>query len=265
MIEQNRKEPAMSGDNTRRDFMRLATAFSTGLLLTGCGKSGGAQNTALNDKDQAGKKPGGDKEAEVTATEDLMREHGVIRRVLLVYTAVAGRLREDAGTVSPDALHRAAKLFRSFGEDYHEKMLEEAYIFPAVRQAGGPAAAYADILTEQHQRGREITDYILAVTARRRLGPGSLEPMAKAMESLVLMYRNHAAREDTIVFPAWKQTMSADQLDQIGDKFEDIEQKQFGEDGFENAVKQIGDIESTLGLDDLAQFTAPPPPPASGG
>jgi hemerythrin-like domain-containing protein len=89
--------------------------------------------------------------------------------------------------------------------------------------------------------------------------------MAKAMESLVLMYRNHAAREDTIVFPAWKQTMSADQLDQIGDKFEDIEQKQFGEDGFENAVKQIGDIESTLGLDDLAQFTAPPPPPASGG
>jgi hemerythrin-like domain-containing protein len=139
-------------------------------------------------------------------------------------------------------------------------MLEEAYIFPAVRQAGGAAAAYADVLSEQHQRGREITDYILAVTARRRFGPGSLEPMAKAMESLVLMYRNHAAREDTIVFPAWKRTMTADQLDQIGDKFEDIEQKQFGEDGFETAVKQIGDIESSLGLDDLAQFTAPPPP-----
>ena len=76
------------------------------------------------------------------------------------------------------------------------------------------------------------------------------------------MYRNHAAREDTIVFPAWKETMSTDQLDEMGDKFEDIEQDQFGEDGFENAVAQIGDIESALGLDDLAQFTAPSPPAA---
>src|SRR5215471_7144151 len=149
----------MSSDNTRREFMRIAATFGTGLLLTGCSKSGSAQNAAQNDKDQA-KKTGGDKEAEVTATEDLMREHGVIRRVLLVYTAAAERLREDPNSVSPDALHRAAKLFRSFGEDYHEKMLEEAYIFPAVKQAGGPAAALADILAQQHQRGREITDYI---------------------------------------------------------------------------------------------------------
>ena len=31
-------------------------------------------------------------------------------------------------------------------------------------------------------------------------------------------------------------------------------------DGFEDAVKQIGQIEATLGLADLARFTAPPPP-----
>jgi hypothetical protein len=54
--------------------------------------------------------------------------------------------------------------------------------------------------------------------------------------------------------------MTAKQLDEIGDKFEDIEQDQFGKDGFEDAVKQIGDIEASLGLADLAQFTAPPPP-----
>ena len=43
------------------------------------------------------------------------------------------------------------------------------------------------------------------------------------------------------------------------EKFEDIEQEQFGEDGFDDAVKQIGAIEGTLGLADIAQFTAPPP------
>jgi len=46
----------------------------------------------------------------------------------------------------------------------------------------------------------------------------------------------------------------------MNDKFEDIEHQQFGKDGFEDAVAQIADIEGVLGLSDLAQFTAPPPP-----
>ena len=45
----------------------------------------------------------------------------------------------------------------------------------------------------------------------------------------------------------------------MGDKFEDIEQRTFGKDGFDNAVKQIAEIEQALGLDEIAQFTAPPP------
>jgi hemerythrin superfamily protein len=78
------------------------------------------------------------------------------------------------------------------------------------------------------------------------------------------MYEHHAAREDTIIFPAWKQTMTAKQLDEMGDKFEDIEREQFGTDGYEDAVKQIGDIEGSLGLADLSQFTAPPAPKVAG-
>ena len=54
--------------------------------------------------------------------------------------------------------------------------------------------------------------------------------------------------------------MTGEQLDEMNDKFEDIEHEQFGEDGFENAVKQIAAIEGSLGLADISQFTAPPPP-----
>ena len=82
--------------------------------------------------------------------------------------------------------------------------------------------------------------------------------LAKALDAFVLMYQRQAAREDTIIFPAWKQTMTAKQLDEMGDKFEDIEHEQFGEDGYEDAVKQTGDIEGSLGLSDISQFTAPP-------
>ena len=200
---------------------------------------------------------------EVTATEDLMREHGILRRALLVYTAAATKLRSSPGNVSPDALQKTAKLFRAFGEEYHEKKLEEAFIFPAVKKVGGEAGAYADILVVQHNRGREITDYIISITQGAKLGSNAAE-LAQALDAFVLMYRNHAAREDTIVFPAWKQTLTAKQLDEMNEKFEDIEHEQFGEDGFEDAVKQIGAIEGSLGLADISQFTAPPPPKISG-
>lgn len=55
-------------------------------------------------------------------------------------------------------------------------------------------------------------------------------------------------------------TMMGRQLDEMSEKFEDIEYEQFGEDGFDDAVKQISSIESSLGLADISQFTAPSPP-----
>ena len=62
-------------------------------------------------------------------------------------------LRSNPSEVSPDALQKTAKLFRTFGEDYHEKKLEEAFIFPAVKKAGGDAAGLTGILIVQHDQG----------------------------------------------------------------------------------------------------------------
>ncbi len=204
--------------------------------------------------DAAGKEP------EVTATEDLMREHGVIRRALLVYSETVPKLRQNSSAVDGDALRQTAQLFRTFGEDYHERMLEEQHIFPLVRKQGTELKHYADVLTAQHQRGREVTDYILAVTQSGKVSSIHAEPLARVFEGFVRMYANHAAREDTIVFPAWKKNYSDKQLDEISDQFEDIEHKMFGKDGFEDAEKRIASIEGMLGLGDLAQFTPPAPP-----
>lgn len=190
-----------------------------------------------------------DKAKEVGAVEDLMREHGVIRRAILVYRATAARLR--AGD-PPDmaALRRTTKLLREFGEDYHERELEEAHIFPKMRRAAGPAAAYVDVLLEQHRRGRAITDRLLAPGSAP--DPGELARMFDAFE---LMYEHHAAREDTVVFPAWKKALSGSELSEMGEKFEEIEKKRFGEDGFEKAVREIDAIEQSAGMAQLARFT----------
>src|SRR5438552_381858 len=235
----------MNLSSTRRQFIRTSTIVSAGVLLAGCRGGAGTDSQTKQSNESPAKADENQMGGEVTATEDLMREHGVLRRALLVYSAAAMKLRANASSIAPDALQKTAKLFRAFGEEYHEKKLEEAYIFPAVKKVGGEAGTYPDILIAQHNRGREITDYIITVTQGAKLGASNAEPLAKALEAFVLMYRNHAAREDTIIFPAWKQTMTAKQLDEMNDKFEDIEHEQFGADGFEDAVKQIRDRKST--------------------
>jgi hemerythrin-like domain-containing protein len=242
----------MKIDQTRRDVLRNA-AVCTAAAAAAVSTPGSLLVLPASAREA-------EKEPEVTATEDLMREHGVIRRALLVYFEMVPRLRQTPASVDPTALRQTAQLFRTFGEDYHERMLEEQHIFPLVRKQGGELQRYADILTAQHNRGREITDYVLAVSNAPKIGAANAEPLAKVFESFVLMYENHAAREDTIIFPAWKKNFSNKQLDEISDQFEDIEHKMFGKDGFDDAEKKISSVEAALGFADLSQFTPPPPP-----
>jgi hemerythrin-like domain-containing protein len=225
---------------SRRAAFGAATGLALGaaLVLPGCAKSGGGED--------------------VSATEDLMREHGVLRRILVVYRETAAVLRKAPGGLDAAALGQAAGLFKTFGEDYHERKLEEQHIFPAVRKAGGEAAGLVATLLAQHDRGREITGFIAGKCARGKVGAADAEPLARALEGFARMYEAHTAYEDTIVFQAWKKTLSPKQLDEIGDQFEDIEKAQFKGDGFDMAVDQIAGIEQRLGLHDLGRFTAPP-------
>jgi hemerythrin-like domain-containing protein len=247
-------------DRNRRYFLKVTALAGSALILQACGNN--ATTNVVNAKQSPEKNTGSDEEAEeVTPLEDLMREHGVLRRALFVFSEAAAVLPHDPQGVWADAIQKAAKLFREFGEDYHEKKLEEQFIFPLIKQKAptGPAGSYPDILTAQHARGREITDYILASTAAGKIGANSTG-LSKALNGFVRMYDAHAAREDTIVFPAWKDLIKPDEYAELGEKFEDIEHEQFGEDGYENAVKQIAAIETSVGLDDISKLTPAGPP-----
>lgn len=233
--------PVNSPDRRRALALAAGLAASAALILPGC---------ARGDHDKEGEK-------EVTANEDLMREHGVLRRILIVYREIAPRIAADPAKVDGGALAQAATLFRDFGERYHEQMLEEQHIFPLVRKAGGEGAALIDPLLAQHARGREITAYVLDRTRTGRISSGDGETLAQAMTAFSRMYEAHAAREDTVVFPAFKASLSAKALDELGEQFEDIEHRQFGGDGFDIAVDKVANIERALGVADLSSFTAP--------
>jgi hemerythrin-like domain-containing protein len=69
------------------------------------------------------------------------------------------------------------------------------------------------------------------------------------------MYRPHAAREDTDLFPLLKSVVSPHEYDAMAEEFEKKEHQQFGGDGFEMMAHRVASLEQQIGIGDLAQFT----------
>ena len=195
---------------------------------------------------------------EVNATEDLMREHGVIRRTLGVYEELARRFHTAGESVSLDVLGSAARLMSRFGEGYHEQ-LEETEVFPRLTKVG-QQKPLIDVLLAQHQAGREFTRAFTASAADKATVDQLTQRsrVAGQLEQFNRMYRAHAAREDTELFPAFRSLFSEKAFAAIGDRFEDQETKLLGAHGFEKALAEVQQLEKALGLDDLARYTAHP-------
>lgn len=194
-----------------------------------------------------------EQEEDVSPPEDLMREHGVLKRVLLVYDEAARRL-EGKEEVSPDPVRQGAEIIRSFIEDYHEK-LEEDYLFPRFEKAGR-LADLTRVLRAQHQAGRRLTDRVTQLATPSGVKDArSRSTLADLLRQFVRMYAPHEAREDTVLFPAIRQVVSTREFAALGEEFEKKEHALFGEDGFEKMVDRVAAIEKGLGIYDLAQFT----------
>jgi hemerythrin-like domain-containing protein len=192
-------------------------------------------------------------EEEVAPPEDLMREHGVLKRVLLIYEEAIRRV-DAKQDLPPEAVRNGATIIRTFIEDYHEK-LEEDYLFPRFEKAGR-LTDLTKVLRAQHQAGRRLTEQITQLATLQALkDPKSAATLKDAMRQFVRMYNPHEAREDTVLFPALRQIVSKQEFAALGEDFENKEHQLFGEEGFEKMVERVAAIEKTLGIYDLAQFT----------
>ena len=76
-----------------------------------------------------------------------------------------------------------------------------------------------------------------------------------SMQQFIRMYNPHEAREDTVLFPAFRKIVSPREFDSLGEEFEKKENALFGEDGFEKMVDKVASIEKRFGIYDLGQFT----------
>ena len=235
-----KQEIQHSVQNRRQVLRGLASTASLAAVACAAGTTRGGE---------APKAPGEHDEAEVTPGEDLMQEHGVLERILLVYDESARRL-EHAEQLDLGELTSAAGIIRRFVEDYHEKN-EEKFVFPRLR-AAKREVELVDVLLRQHQRGRELTDEIL-----QRAKAGASPELVRALRLFARMYRPHAAREETVLFPAFRAVVGGHAYRELGEQFEEGEHERFGEHGFEDTVAEVAKIELALGIGDLAKFTAP--------
>jgi hemerythrin-like domain-containing protein len=194
--------------------------------------------------------------------DDLMRERGVLKRVLLCYRAMTAQV-QAGHPLTAAHVQNAALIIHDFIEGFHEG-LEEGYVFPRLRQAGpvnSIVTSTVSTLLVQHARGRVITQYLLGQAAPATTGPaGTLSAdtsarISGAMQAFVRMYEPHEAREDTVVFPAFRRIVPAQEFADLGQHFADLEQQQFGRDEFTALVDRITAIEQALSIYDLNQFT----------
>lgn len=231
--------------NTRRGFLLAGAATGGGLVMA-------MVPAAAEAKEGNPRKDEATTEEKVSPAEDLMREHGVLRRILLIYGEYLRRLRANED-LPPNALADAAGIVRSFVEDYHEK-LEEDHLFPRFKKAG-KLVDLVDVLVEQHRAGRRLTDTVLRLSTTSLKSDEDRRTLSRTLRSFARMYNPHAAREDTVLFPALHGIVSAEEYDDLGEDFEKKEQQLFGAEGFEKTVDRVAAIEKSLGIYDLGQFT----------
>src|SRR6476646_10787074 len=192
-------------------------------------------------------------EEDVSTNEDLMREHGVLNRIMLIYDEALRRI-QGKEKFDPAVITKSAGLIKSFIEDYHEK-LEEDHIFPRFEESGSKLTELTVNLRAQHAVGRKLTEKI-AATAKS----GDTKALNSALATFNRMYRPHEAREDTVLFPALHRVVSKHEYDAMGEQFEGIERKTFGSDGFDMAVDKVTELEKQFGIYDISQFTPSIPP-----
>jgi hemerythrin-like domain-containing protein len=236
-------------ERTRRGFAKVAGSAA---LIAAGGLWVPAHAAEGKRKSKASGNAHEEAEQSVTPPEDLMREHGVLDRVLLIYEA-AMRKFDSKEDFDPAVITQSAQVIRNFIENYHEKS-EEQQVFPRFQRAH-QMVELVDVLLTQHQAGRKVTATILRFAPTSRRDGDDRRQLVTAMQSFIAMYRPHAAREDTDLFPKLRSLVSANEYDAVAEQFEREEKALFGEDGFEKMVDRVAQIERMIGVDNLSKFT----------
>lgn len=188
-----------------------------------------------------------------TPVENLMKEHGVLMRILDIYDKVVSDAASGKA-FNASAINRTAEICRVYIGKHHDAC-EERYIFPKFREANYIIEIVAE-LHKQHIVALTITDRMLALSSINGiLDNKCLQTLQNLCTAISRMYRPHMAWEQTIVFPVFYDIVSMDYVRSIQKEMEAEERKMLGDTGFRGLVGRLSEIEKEVGTYNLSSYT----------
>jgi hemerythrin-like domain-containing protein len=187
-----------------------------------------------------------------SANEDLMQEHGLVERIILIYGRTIELLNANQG-VDLALAGQASQIVSRVIHAHHE-VEEERIIFPVVEKTAG-MQTLTSTLRGQHSAARAITAVI-----GRNAGAEAVRNAARrkelitAMQNFMNMYTPHGAHEDTEVYPAFREALTHDEYAKVAEQFAADEQRVNQAGGFGENVRALRKIEAALGME-LSRYT----------
>jgi len=215
----------------RRRFLSYVPLATTGVIAGAAAVSASSSNYTI------------------PAVETLMRGHGLLLRALIIYDNIKDRINKG-DKVEVSWVDKSVDVFHRYLEEFHEHT-EEKFVFAPLEKA----KLHFDSIQElkvQHGTGYELNKRISQFAKDGKLGPD----LAKSLNDFVVMYRHHAAWEDTVIFPAFDSLEGAKTLGEIAEQVTADEKRIIGDSGFESFIKQLAEIEKEMGIFQLSSSTA---------
>lgn len=195
----------------------------------------------------------GEESVLLSPTELLSRDHALMERLMIVFESVIARVAEgDSSDLRP--INRAAALLKEIGAEHH-MVDEEELIFPKI-EASGSHEDLLKTLRLQHDAGRAIFDRVLELTETGTIESlPELNEMANLCMSFNVMYRAHAAAEETVLFPALYDYATNDEILNIQAILRGQEEGMLKRPEFRRLLDSLAVIEGMAGTSDLNRFT----------
>lgn len=187
---------------------------------------------------------------DITAVEDLMREHSILDGIMLIYEDVIHKLSQGHNNRLLKLVQVCATIVKHFIEDYHEQT-EEKYVFPLLVKNNIEVELINELI-QQHRISRLITRQIYHLAKDCK----NVSKLIRYIQLFVKMYRVHENKEDLIVFQKFRKMLSEHEYKKMSELFENEEQSVLLPQYQYKEVKEMMDIMmKELGIFDLSKIT----------
>jgi hemerythrin-like domain-containing protein len=178
-------------------------------------------------------------------TDDLMDEHRVIERMLVILTKASNRL-EKGQDVDSELYVDAVDFLKNFADKCHhtkeEKLLFEKMMERGVSGEVGPIA----VMMREHQDGRAHVKS-LDKLSKEKMSKTTREGLIKSSRAYVDLLSKHIQKEDNVLYPLANQILDKEDQKELEKGFEEVEEKVMGPGVHERYHKMIEQWEQKYG------------------